>query len=120
VNSQLSEYLEGVFKDNITHGIDYPMIQSIQDYSDTITPTIDASGIFWQDPTHTKYNGLRFNSTKYNLVFTPWVFSLINDTTTLDILDESYKSELCYLILRWFANPDERFELKTSAIILPD
>ena len=116
VNSKLSEYVEGVYRDNITHGINYPMIQSIDDFSDTITPTSDAYGILWQDNSHTKYNAIRYNSTNYNMVFTPWVFSLINDSTTAHLPDESYKDELCYLILRWFEYPDIRFELKTSAI----
>jgi FlaG/FlaF family flagellin (archaellin) len=115
-SSTLSKYLDGVNGDNITHGVKYPMIDSLLDEADTITPTNDAKGIFWQDEKHTKLNALRYNSSNYNIVFMPWIYSLINDSTTVDLVDESYKSELMYLILRWFQYPDERFELKTSAI----
>ena len=116
VGSTLPSSLHGVYRDNITHGLNYPMIQAGSDKADIIIPTNNAYGIFWQDTDHTNYNALRYNTTVHNLVFTPWVFSLINDTTTAIFTDESFKSELCYLILRWFYYPDERFELKTSPI----
>ncbi len=116
VNLRLPTFLDGVYHDNITHGLRYPMIQSAWDFGDTLKPMHPATGIFWQDALHTKYNTLKYNSSNYNMVFMPWVFSLINDSTTTMFIDESYKSELCYLILRWFEYPDERFELKTSTI----
>jgi FlaG/FlaF family flagellin (archaellin) len=116
VGGALPNYLNGVLRDNITHGINYPMIQSALDGGDIIVPTNNAYGMFYQDSSQTNYNALRHNSTNYNLVFMPWVYSLINDSSTAKIPDESYKSELCYLILRWFYYPDQRFELKVSPI----
>ncbi len=116
VGIKLPSMLEGVAGDNITHGINYPTIDSPVDMGDIITPTSEGTGIFWQNPVAKKYNAVRYNSTTHHMVFTPWVFSLIDDTSTAHLVDESYKGELCYLILRWFSYPDERFELKISDI----
>jgi hypothetical protein len=116
IGGKVPSVLDGMFRDNITHGLSYPMLNSVLDEGDIIIPTSDAKGIFWQDAAHTKFNNLRYNSSTHHLVFTPWVFSLIDDSTTLSLQDESYKSELSYLIMRWFSYPDDRFELKTSTI----
>jgi hypothetical protein len=116
LNPRLPQILNGKYRDNLTHGMSYPMIRSNMDWTDTIVPTNDAYGIFWHDVGQTNYNGLRFNDTIHNLVFMPWVFSLINDTTTTQYVNESYKSELAYAIMSWFLYPDDRFEIKTSNI----
>ncbi len=116
INPRLPGFLDGVYRDNVTHGISYPMIDSALDKTDTITPVTNATGIFWHDSEHTKYNALKYDAIKYDLLFMPWVCSLIDDSSTTQYVNESYKSELSYLILRLFSYPDVRFELKTSAI----
>jgi hypothetical protein len=116
VNPRMPLYLDGIYRDNLTHGLSYPMIRATGDYPDTISPVNNGKGIFWHDAGHTRYNALRFNDSIHNLIFMPWVFSLINDTTTAKYDNESYKDELCYLIMHWFSYPDYRYEVKTSKI----
>jgi hypothetical protein len=107
--------LYGVYKDVITHGIDYETTAAEPDYGDAISPGVNASGILYQDRSMGTYNSIRYNDTEHRLVFTPWIFSFIDTPTGLPA-HETFQSELAFLILQWFAYPELRIELKTSII----
>jgi hypothetical protein len=118
----LPSILEGVYHDEITHGILYPMDNTtFVDKADTIImeDSINVSGIFWDDDTHSNYLGAKIDEYNYDAVFLPWESSFISDLQTGPGFDDSLQRnniELLYLILNWFGLPDDRIELKTSDI----
>jgi hypothetical protein len=114
-NSALPPRLNGVYRDVITHGLRYPIDPFEPDYGDTVTPGANATGIFYQNMLTKTFNSLRYNDTLHRLVFMPWIFNYI-DTPIGAPSDETYQSELAFLILQWFAYPELRIELKTSVI----
>ncbi|MCK5562085.1 MAG: hypothetical protein KAJ51_15910, partial [Thermoplasmata archaeon] len=83
---------------------------------------------FWQNSGHTKYNGLKHNATKYNLIFYPWEFSFIDNPAEFggsgayayQVWDtpglEANQAEIVYMTMHWLGYPESRIELKTSKI----
>ncbi|UCH88034.1 MAG: type IV pilin [Thermoplasmata archaeon] len=107
--------LYGVYDDIITHGIQYDTNTLYSDYGDTITPGENATGILYQSRLAGTYNSLRFNDTEHRLIFMPWIYDFISTPAGFPS-DETYQSELAFLIMQWFAYPELRIELKTSVI----
>jgi len=114
-NTGLPNTLYGVYHDPISHGIEYGMDITEPDYTDTIVPAGNASGIFYQNPAAGTYNSLRYNDTLHRLIFMPWIYNFIEKPGGMPA-GENYQSELAYLIMQWFAYPELRIELKTSII----
>lgn len=114
-NSGLPGVLNGYYQDPITHGLTYDVVASEPDYGDTIVPAGNATGIIYQDRGLGTFNSLRYNDTQHRLIFMPWIYSFITTPPGFPG-DETFQSELAYLILQWFAYPELRIELKTSII----
>ena len=129
--SGLPTELDGVTNDLITHGIEYPInSNAFLDTGDDISPNLaeGATGIFWQNAGHTRYNSIKGNATRYNVVFNSWEFSFIDNPSDYDgggmfaynVWDtpglETNMAELVYLNLHWLGYPETRIELKTSKI----
>jgi FlaG/FlaF family flagellin (archaellin) len=127
----LPSEIEGLKYDPITHGLDYPInANAFNDTSDLIVPdeSEGAAGIFYQDSGQTKYNALRYNGSKYNLIFFPWDFSFVDNPSdyggggqyAYDVWDtpglETNQAELVYLAFHWLKYPETRIELRTCQI----
>jgi flagellin-like protein len=127
----LPDEMDGIKYDPISHGMSYPInTNAFTDNGDSIVPDVaeNATGIFWQNSKHTKYNSLKYNGTKYNLLFFPWDISFIDNPEDLggggkfayEVWNtpglETDQAELTYMVLHWLKYPETRIELKTSEI----
>lgn len=76
----LPSNIKGVYHDDFTHGIDYPVKPLFGDSADAIKPVSGATGIFWADRSSNEYFGLRYSGRDYNLIFLTFEFGFIKDT----------------------------------------
>jgi hypothetical protein len=117
-NQVISDTLFGVTDHQVSHGLDYSLVLSgagapSDITTDVLVPTSDAAGIFWQDGYKTAYSGVSYNGTDYKMVFLPWAFSAIAPS---NLSTETNQSELMFMLLNWFAYPEDRIELRTYSI----
>ncbi|MHC4499935.1 MAG: hypothetical protein ACYS21_12565, partial [Planctomycetota bacterium] len=71
--------LEGVYHDEIAHGVDYPISPQFADNADAIRPTLDADGIIYAFEPDDIYFGLRYSGRDFNLLLFTFEFAFIED-----------------------------------------
>ncbi|MEW5937947.1 MAG: Ig-like domain-containing protein, partial [Candidatus Thermoplasmatota archaeon] len=98
--------LSGVKEDPISHGIRYEMLAGTG--ADTLVPTPSAVGMLRKETQTGDVVGIRLDGGVFRTVTTAFGFG--------DIMGGDQRQELTYLVMHWFGMPDERVELRLSAM----